>query len=85
MANWPPVSDGEPLRRGLVPTDQTGNDAPGESRWDGIAADTWDVTIPSLEVRSMRVDQIRREIAEGSYEVPGEAVADAIIRFFSRD
>jgi anti-sigma28 factor (negative regulator of flagellin synthesis) len=43
------------------------------------------VTIPSLEVRSMRVDQIRREIAEGSYEVPGEAVADAIIRFFSRD
>jgi anti-sigma28 factor (negative regulator of flagellin synthesis) len=32
----------------------------------------------------MRVDEIRREIAEGSYRVPGEAVADAIVEFFSR-
>lgn len=32
----------------------------------------------------MRVEIIRREIAEGSYEVPGEAVADAMLEFFSR-
>jgi anti-sigma28 factor (negative regulator of flagellin synthesis) len=55
------------------------------SRIDGGDADTWGVTVPSSEVRSMRVDQIRREIAEGSYDISGEAVAEAIIRFFSRD
>ena len=84
MANLPPSSDpnGD---EGLVPIDQTGNDALELSRFDHVTTDIWGVTVPSLEVRSMRVDQIRREIAEGSYDVPGEAVADAIIRFFSRD
>ena len=84
MANSPPASDpaGD---RGLVPIDQTGNDTPEASRLDADSTDIWVVTVPSLEVRSMRIDQIRREIAEGSYDVPGEAVADAIIRFFSRD
>lgn len=32
----------------------------------------------------MRLDQIRREIEEGSYRVSGEAVADAILAFYSR-
>ncbi len=84
MANLPPGSDpnGD---EGLVPIDQNGNDALEPSRFDHVTTDIWGVTVPSLEVRSMRVDQIRREIAEGSYDVPGEAVADAIIRFFSRD
>ena len=85
MANSPPASDHPAGDRGLVPIDQTGNDAPEASRFDSDGTDIWGVTVPSLEVRSMRIDQIRREIAEGSYDVPGEAVADAIIRFFSRD
>ena len=85
MANSPHDSDGGSRPEGLVPTDQTDNDAVASSRFTDAGADIWGVTVPSLEVRSMRVDQIRREIAEGSYDVSGEAVAEAIIRFFSRD
>ncbi len=65
--------------------DQPGNDTPRRSRSDRRDSDIFSVTIPSPEDRSMRIDQIRREIAEGSYYVSGEAVADAILRFFVRD
>ena len=60
------------------------NDPTVRSSSDCSGSDSWRVTIPSPEQRSMRVEIIRREIAEGSYEVPGEAVADAMLEFFSR-
>jgi len=31
-----------------------------------------------------RVDEIRRSVAEGSYKVPANAVADAVVAFFRR-
>ncbi len=60
------------------------NDTPERSSLPPDDSDIWGVTVPTPEERSMRVDQIRREIAEGSYHVSGEAVADAILRFFER-
>ena len=65
--------------------DHFSNDAGRGSSRGWSDSDTWSVTIESSEERSMRIDEIRREIAEGSYHVSGEAVADAILRFFSRD
>ena len=62
-------------------TNGTASDSSGDSR----KPDTWSVTIETSEERSMRVDQIRREIAEGSYQGSGEAVADAMLRFFARE
>ena len=38
----------------------------------------------SREERMKRVDEIRRSVANGSYEVPANAVADAVVSFFSR-
>ena len=64
--------------------DQIGNGTAGRSSGEAPQTDIFGVTIETSEERSMRVEQIRREIAEGSYEVSGEAVADAILRFFSR-
>ena len=64
--------------------DQIGNGTGGRSSSEPPEADIFGVTIETSEERSMRVEQIRREIAEGSYQVSGEAVADAILRFFSR-
>lgn len=69
----------------LVRRDQTPNDTVARSSPSHVATDTWSVTVATSEERSVRVDQIRREIAEGSYRVPGEAVADAILRFFARE
>ena len=65
--------------------DQIQNDATDGSSGGGSIPDIWSVAIDTLEERSMRIDQLRREIAEGNYQVTGEAVADAILRFFSRD
>ena len=64
--------------------DQIGNGTSRRSSGGPPEADIFGVTIETSEERSMRVEQIRREIAEGSYQVSGEAVADAILRFFSR-
>jgi anti-sigma28 factor (negative regulator of flagellin synthesis) len=64
--------------------DHFGNDAPPGSSGDPADTDIWRVTMPSPEERSMRIDQIRREIEEGRYRVSGEAVADAILAFYSR-
>jgi hypothetical protein len=36
------------------------------------------------EARRERVEQLRREIAAGVYEIPSTEIADAIIRFFDR-
>ena len=38
----------------------------------------------SQEERMSRRDQIRRSVADGSYEVPAGAVADAVVAFFDR-
>lgn len=38
----------------------------------------------SREDRMGRVDEIRRSVAEGSYKVPANAVADAVVAFFRR-
>lgn len=38
----------------------------------------------SGEERMNRVDDIRRRVASGDYQVPASAVADAVVAFFSR-
>lgn len=39
----------------------------------------------SAEDRLRRVEEIRQQVAAGSYEVPSRDVADALVAFFSRD
>ncbi|NND02935.1 MAG: flagellar biosynthesis anti-sigma factor FlgM [Acidimicrobiia bacterium] len=38
----------------------------------------------SKEERMSRVEDLRRSVASGSYVVPANAVADAVVAFFSR-
>ena len=39
----------------------------------------------SPQDRMARVEAIREHVAAGSYEVPAEAVAEALVAFFRRD
>ena len=39
----------------------------------------------TAEERRRRVEEIRRKIAAGSYEIASEEVADAVVAYFSRD
>ena len=64
--------------------DHPENDASRGSSRRPVDSDTWWVTRRRPEERSMRIDRIRREIEEGSYDVPGEAVAEAMLAFYRR-
>lgn len=68
-----------------MPGHHAENDPTVRSSSDRTGSDSWSVTIPSPKERSKRVEIIRREVANGNYQVPGEAVADAMLEFFSRD
>ena len=39
----------------------------------------------TAEERRRRVEEIRHQVAAGSYEVASEEVADAVVAYFSRD
>jgi anti-sigma28 factor (negative regulator of flagellin synthesis) len=39
----------------------------------------------SEETRQLRIARLKRQVAAGTYRVPAEDVADAVVRFFSRE
>lgn len=45
----------------------------------------WLAISESVQARAGRVDEIRRSISAGSYDVPAADVAAALIAFFNRD
>ncbi len=53
------------------------------SRRPPVGADLLLIEETSAE-RMNRVDTIRRRVAQGSYQVPANAVADAVVAFFDR-
>jgi anti-sigma28 factor (negative regulator of flagellin synthesis) len=72
MVNWRPDSEEFP---GLPP---------GGSSWSSAGADSWWMTRQIAEPHPARVKRLRRDIANGTYHVPANLVADAIMRFFAR-
>ena len=52
---------------------------------NGCTPAAWLATNESVHTRARRVDEIRRSISAGSYDVPAVAVAAALVAFFDRD
>ena len=70
------------------PPDSDANDVAGEAARSipgGSAADNWIEMLTEAETdRAARLDRLRADIEAGRYQVPSEAVADAILSFFTR-
>ena len=55
------------------------------SRAPSHADDGQETVIDSEETRQLRIARLKREVDAGTYRVPAEEVADAVVRFFSRE
>ena len=72
--------DSDPPRSGR-PAPEAASDSSGRAE----SADRWlEMLHESEDGRLTRIAALRRDIESGTYHVTGEAVADAILRFFNR-
>ncbi len=58
---------------------------PDSSRSPSCADDGQEMVNHSEETRQLRIARLKRQVDAGTYRVPAGEVADAMVRFFSRE